>query len=52
MGLIWNFLAHLHLADPDEGLMLGGVVADFARNLEIAALPTNVQAGVQLHRLI
>jgi acyl carrier protein phosphodiesterase len=42
----------LHLADPDEGLMLGGVIADFARNPEIAALPANIQAGVRLHRLI
>jgi acyl carrier protein phosphodiesterase len=47
-----NFLAHLHLADPDEGLMLGGVLADFARNPEIAAMPENVQAGVRLHRSI
>jgi acyl carrier protein phosphodiesterase len=47
-----NFLAHLHLADPDEGLMLGGVLADFIRNPEVAALPANVQAGVQLHRMI
>jgi acyl carrier protein phosphodiesterase len=47
-----NFLAHLHLADPDPGLMLGGVVADFARNPEIATLPEEVRRGVQLHRLI
>lgn len=47
-----NFLAHLHLADPDPGLMLGGIVADFARNPEIAVLPAGVQAGVRLHRLI
>ena len=32
--------------------MLGGIVADFARNPEIALLPPDVQAGVQLHRLI
>jgi acyl carrier protein phosphodiesterase len=47
-----NFLAHLHLADPEPGLMLGGVVADFARNAEVAALPEDVRRGVQLHRLI
>jgi acyl carrier protein phosphodiesterase len=47
-----NFLAHLHLADPDPELMLGGIVADFARNPEIAALPAGVQRGVRLHRLI
>jgi acyl carrier protein phosphodiesterase len=47
-----NFLAHLHLADPEPGLMLGGIVADFARNPEIALLPDEVQRGVRLHRLI
>jgi acyl carrier protein phosphodiesterase len=47
-----NFLAHLHLADPDPELMLGGIVADFARNPEIALLPEGVQRGVRLHRLI
>jgi acyl carrier protein phosphodiesterase len=47
-----NFLAHLHLADPEPGLMLGGIVADFARNPEIAVLPDDVQRGVRLHRLI
>jgi acyl carrier protein phosphodiesterase len=47
-----NFLAHLHLADPEPGLMLGGIVADFARNPEIALLPADVQRGVRLHRFI
>ena len=47
-----NFLAHLHLAAPDPELMLGGIVADFARNPEVAALPAGVQRGVRLHRLI
>jgi acyl carrier protein phosphodiesterase len=47
-----NFLAHLHLADPDPGLMLGGVAADFVKPAEIAALPKTVQDGVRLHRLI
>lgn len=32
--------------------MLGGIVADFARNPEIALLPEAVQTGVRLHRLI
>ncbi|HSQ56231.1 MAG TPA: ACP phosphodiesterase [Gemmata sp.] len=47
-----NFLAHLHLADPEPELMLGGIVADFARNPEIAARPEGIQRGVHLHRLI
>ncbi len=32
--------------------MLGGIVADFARNPEIAVLPEDVQRGVRLHRQI
>jgi acyl carrier protein phosphodiesterase len=47
-----NFLAHLHLADPEPGLMLGGIVADFARPAELATLMPEVQDGVRLHRLI
>jgi acyl carrier protein phosphodiesterase len=47
-----NFLAHLQLADPEPGLMLGGIVADFARPAELATLPPEVQDGVRLHRLI
>src|SRR5262245_33840143 len=47
-----TFLGRVHLADPDPGLMIGGIIADFARNPEIAALPPDIQYGVQLHRLI
>lgn len=47
-----NFLAHLHLADGDAGDMAGGVVADFVRHPEVAALPADIRRGVHLHRLI
>jgi acyl carrier protein phosphodiesterase len=47
-----NFLAHLHLSDGTPGSMLGGVVADFVKGSEVAALPTDVREGVRLHRLI
>ncbi|MFO0800305.1 MAG: ACP phosphodiesterase [Gemmataceae bacterium] len=47
-----NFLAHLHLAAPDRGLMLGGILADLLKPVEIASLPTDVVEGVRLHRLI
>lgn len=47
-----NFLAHLHLADPNPGLMLGGIIADFVRNPDIAGLPEPVQKGIYLHRQI
>ncbi len=51
-GETLNFLAHLHLADPEPGLLLGGIAADFTRPAELAALPPKVQEGVRLHRLI
>lgn len=47
-----NFLAHLHLADGDAGRMAGGVVADFAKPAEVAALPADIREGVRLHRAI
>jgi acyl carrier protein phosphodiesterase len=47
-----NFLAHLHLAAPERGRMLGGVLADLLTPAEIAALPAEVRDGVRLHRLI
>jgi acyl carrier protein phosphodiesterase len=42
----------LHLADPEPGLLLGGIAADFTRPAELAALAPEVQEGVRLHRLI
>ena len=47
-----NFLAHLHLADPEPGLMLGGIAPISRSRAELAALPPEVQDGVRLHRLI
>lgn len=47
-----NFLAHLHLAAPERGLMLGGVLADLLTPAEITALPADVRDGVRLHRLV
>ncbi len=48
-----NFLAHLWLADGDDGLRLGAMLGDFIRgNLEDSGLPQNVQRGIQLHRFI
>jgi acyl carrier protein phosphodiesterase len=47
-----NFLAHLHLADGTPPSMVGGVIADFVRRPEVERLPTGVQEGVRLHRLI
>ena len=48
-----NFLAHLYLADPDEGLLLGALLGDFVRGR--AALddyPRPVREGIELHRRV
>ena len=47
-----NFLAHLHVAAPAPGLMLGGVLADLLKPADLAALPADVQRGVRLHRRV
>jgi acyl carrier protein phosphodiesterase len=47
-----NFLAHLHLSDGTPGSMLGGILADFVKGPDVAALPPDIVAGVMLHRHI
>lgn len=48
-----NFLAHLWLADGDDGLRLGAMLGDFVRgSMDHSHLPPEVQKGIQLHRFI
>lgn len=48
-----NFLAHLWLAEGDDGLRLGAMLGDFIRGgMEASELPIAVQRGIQLHRFI
>jgi acyl carrier protein phosphodiesterase len=48
-----NFLAHLWLADGDDGLRLGAMLGDFVRgSMDGSQLPPEVQKGIQLHRFI
>ncbi len=48
-----NFLAHLWLADGDDGLRLGAMLGDFVRgSMDDSGLPAPVQRGIQLHRFI
>ena len=47
-----NYLAHFHLAWPDEQLVLGGLEGDFYRGLLRGDLPTGLEAGIALHRAI
>ena len=48
-----NFLAHLCLANGDDGLMLGGLFGDFIRGRRaLRDYPEEVRRGIVLHRYI
>lgn len=47
-----NFLAHFHLAWPDEGLVAGGLEGDYYKGPLRGELPGAVERGVRLHRAI
>lgn len=47
-----NFLAHFHLAWPDEGLVAGGLEGDYYKGPLRGDLPAGIARGVRLHRAI
>lgn len=47
-----NFLAHFHLAWPDEGLVLGGLEGDYVKGPLRGTLPRDLERGIKLHRAI
>ena len=47
-----NFLAHFHLAWPDEGLVAGGLEGDYFKGPLHGQLPARLERGVRLHRSI
>ncbi len=47
-----NFLAHFHLAWPDEGLVAGALEGDFHKGAVTADMEPGVAAGIRLHRSI
>jgi acyl carrier protein phosphodiesterase len=47
-----NFLAHFHLAWPEELLVVGGLEGDFHKGPLPGRLAEKLQAGVSLHRAI
>jgi acyl carrier protein phosphodiesterase len=47
-----NFLAHFHLAWPEELLVVGGLEGDFHKGPLPGLLASELQAGVSLHRAI
>jgi acyl carrier protein phosphodiesterase len=47
-----NFLAHFHLAWPDEGLIAGALEGDYCKGPLRGQLPAPLERGVKLHRAI
>ena len=47
-----NFLAHFHLAWPEEGLIAGGLEGDYFKGPLPGTLPPRLERGVRLHRQI
>ena len=47
-----NFLAHCLLAWPGQGWIAGGVLGDFVKGRVPESLPTELRAGIRLHRRI
>ncbi|MEE4662094.1 MAG: ACP phosphodiesterase [Halieaceae bacterium] len=47
-----NYLAHFHLAWPDENLIVGGLEGEFFKGPLPGKLTPCLQAGVRLHRAI
>ncbi len=47
-----NFLAHFHLAWPDDGLIAGALEGDYFKGPLRGELPVHIEQGVKLHRAI
>lgn len=47
-----NYLAHLYLSYNEEDILIGNFIADFIRNSQVVSYSPEVQAGIQLHRMI
>jgi acyl carrier protein phosphodiesterase len=47
-----NHLAHLHLASPEPGLLVGALEGDFHKGPVSPALPADIARGIRLHRAI
>ena len=47
-----NFLAHFHLAWPEEGLIVGALEGDYLKGPLKGNLPRGIERGVALHRAI
>jgi acyl carrier protein phosphodiesterase len=47
-----NFLAHLHLSEENEKLLVGNFIADGYKGNSYKSLPESIAKGVEVHRFI
>jgi acyl carrier protein phosphodiesterase len=47
-----NYLAHLLLADQSPASLVGGLLGDFAKGLDVSSLPPDIRAALLQHRRI
>jgi acyl carrier protein phosphodiesterase len=47
-----NYLAHAYLSFHHHELRIGNLIADFVKGNNLAHYPTDIQAGIRLHRAI
>lgn len=47
-----NYLAHLSLAYPNEGLIVGNFIGDHVRNKDLHKYSNDIQFGIRMHRSI
>ncbi len=47
-----NYLAHLALSYPNEGLVVGNFIGDHVRNKDLPNFSASIQQGVEMHRSI
>jgi acyl carrier protein phosphodiesterase len=47
-----NFLAHLYLSGPSDGILIGNFIADFVKGKAKNDYPDEIRKGIELHRAI
>lgn len=51
-GELMNYLAHLYLSGPDEGLIVGNFIADAVKGRSVERYPEPIRRGISMHRSI
>lgn len=47
-----NYLAHLYLSGPSDGVKLGNFIGDYVKGNRFTRYPTEIRKGILLHRQI